>query len=50
MDKDLKHFTRPYRLGNIIILVLGGIVFIPLLVGLIGMTLFHLFGGSGGGR
>jgi hypothetical protein len=34
MDRDLKHFTRPYRIGNIIILVLVGIVFVPLFLGL----------------
>jgi hypothetical protein len=50
MGNDLKHFTRPYRVGNIIILVLGGIFFVPLFIGLVGMTFIYLFGGSGGTR
>lgn len=47
MDKDVKHFFRPFRIGNIIIMVLGGIIFIPLFLGLVGMALMHLFGLGG---
>jgi hypothetical protein len=47
MDKDVKHFVRPFRIGNIIIMVLGGIIFIPLFLGLVGMALMHLFGLGG---
>ncbi len=50
MDKDLKHFTRPYRIGNIIILVLGGIFFVPLFLGLVGMALVHALEVIGGAR
>jgi hypothetical protein len=50
MNNELKHITRPFRWGNFIILFLGGIFFIPLFLGLIGMALMHLFGISGGPR
>jgi hypothetical protein len=50
MDNELKHFTRPFRVGNIIILVLGGIFAIPLFLGLVGMAVMQLFGISWGGR
>lgn len=48
MDNELKHITRPFRAGNIIILVLGGIIFIPLLLGLLGMAVMQVFGIHGG--
>lgn len=47
MDKEVKHFVRPFRIGNIIIMVLGGIIFVPLFLGLVGMALTHLFGLGG---
>jgi len=50
MDKDLKHFTRPFRTGNLIILVLLSIFFLPLFLGLLGMALMHLLGLAGGAR
>jgi hypothetical protein len=48
MDNDFKHITRPFRAGNIIILVLGGIIFVPLCLGLVGMVVAHFFGALGG--
>jgi hypothetical protein len=50
MDNELKHFTKPFRVGNIIILFLAGIFAIPLFLGLVGMALTQLFGISWGVR
>jgi hypothetical protein len=36
---DLKHFLWPYKVGNIIILVLGGAIFIPLFIGWLGLAI-----------
>jgi hypothetical protein len=47
MERDVKHFVRPFRIGNIIIMVLGGIIFIPLFIGLVGMAVMQLFGLGG---
>jgi hypothetical protein len=47
MERNVKHFVRPFRIGNIIIMVLGGIIFIPLFIGLVGMAVVHLLGLGG---
>ncbi|MCU1327995.1 MAG: hypothetical protein JWN34_3365 [Bryobacterales bacterium] len=50
MDKELRHFTRPFRTGNFIILGLLGLFFLPLFLGLLGMALMQLLGVAGGAR
>jgi hypothetical protein len=47
--KAIRHFTWPYRVGNIIILILGGAIFIPLLIGWLAMAIVATFRALTGG-
>jgi hypothetical protein len=47
--KAIRHFIWPYRVGNIIILILGAAIFIPLFIGWLAMAIIASFRALTGG-
>lgn len=47
--KAIRHFIWPYRVGNIIILILGAAIFIPLFIGWLAMAIVASFRALTGG-
>ena len=48
-SRAIRHFIWPYRVGNIIILILGAAIFIPLFIGWLAMAIIASFRALTGG-
>jgi hypothetical protein len=48
-NRAIRHFIWPYRVGNIIILILGAAIFIPLLIGWLALAIIASFRALTGG-